>query len=271
MRLETALQMPGARDNELNRGLALEAAGGLAYWQGDVDATQVFYDEALVLARASSDPARLANALYNASFPFSVSQRDLLKARSLLDEALAIYRRLGDDRGYAQCLWALSQAFFRSNENEAAVEPLDEAIHLFRRLGDHFGLGWALFVRGTLALRMHDVATAKARNLEALEIFVEADDLSAPVLVLAGLAAVAREEGDVLRAMRLSGASEAQEAVTGTGLGSLVGTQELWRPSGDLSPEEEAARAEGRAMSLEQAIDYALSADSDQHHLVGRI
>jgi uncharacterized protein YfaA (DUF2138 family) len=105
---------------------------------------------------------------------------------------------------------------------------------------------------------MDDLAMAKWHHLEALKLFADAEDVSAPVLIFSGLAAVAREEGDMLRAARLAGASEAQEAASGAGLGSVVGSREGWRPSGVLPAEQEAARAEGKAMTLQQSIAYAL-------------
>ncbi|HET7339678.1 MAG TPA: adenylate/guanylate cyclase domain-containing protein [Candidatus Dormibacteraeota bacterium] len=270
-RLEAILAMPGARDDRAARARGLEAAGGVAYWQGDLETSGLYYDENLVIARASGEPREIANALYNASFPFQVTQLDVPKAKRLLEEAIPIYRQLGDDRGYAQCLWALGQTYFRGGEDESAIEPIEDAIGMFRRLGDRFGLGWALFVRGILALRLSDTPTAKRCDLEALRIFADAEDHTGPVLVLSSLARVARDEGDAIRAARLAGASESQEAASGAGLGSLVGLREGWRPPPGISAEEDAALEEGRAMTLQQAIDYALSADVENDHLVGRV
>ena len=270
-RLDAILSLTSAHEDPVARALGLEAAGGIAYWQGDMHAAGAFYDENLVLARATQDPRQIANALYNASFAYQITQRDIPKAQGLLEEAVPIYRELADDRGYAQCLWALGQTYFRGNEDAKAIEPLDEAIEIFRRLGNRFGLGWALFVRAILALRLNDTPKAKRYDLEALRIFADAEDHSGPVLVLSSLARVARDEGDNLRAARLAGASEGQEVATGAGLGSLVGAREGWRPPPGMPAEEEAALAEGKAMTLQQAIDYALSADVDQDHLVGRV
>jgi predicted ATPase/class 3 adenylate cyclase len=258
-RLDTILDMPGARNDPSRRALALEAAGGVAYWQGDMDAAAKFYDENLEIARAGGDPHEIARALYNASFPLQVTDRDIPKAQALLEEALPIFQRLGDEAGYAQCLWGVGQAYYRLNNFAMGVEALDRAIALFRRLGDRFGLGWALFVRSALALRMNDSGLARVVGHEALVIFAQANDVSGAVLGLAGLAGVARQEGDLIRAARLAGASEGLEAASGAGLGSIVGPREGWRPEGILSSEEEAARAEGKAMTLQQAIDYGLS------------
>src|SRR5439155_1600479 len=75
---------------------ALEAAGGLAYWQADMESAQRFYDECLELTRTTGDKQALANALYNAAFPNVVNMRESERPRQLLLEALPLFRELGD-------------------------------------------------------------------------------------------------------------------------------------------------------------------------------
>jgi len=259
MRLDAALGMQGARDNDSTRSLALEAAGGIAYWQGDLEAAAVYYDECLRLVRAGGDRRALANALYNDSFPTGVDSRNMPKSLAVLEEALSIYRELQDEAGVAKCLWVLGIFHYRRNELDLAVGSLDDAIALFRPMSDRFSLGWALFVRANVALKQGKVAAAKTYGMEALRIFAGAEDPSGAALLLATLAGVAREEGDLVRAARLSGASEAQEVSSGAGLGSVVNAVEGLR-SGEFATEAEAqARAEGKAMTLQQAIAYALT------------
>ncbi len=263
-RLDAILAIPSSREYPRDRASALEAAGGVAYWQGDIDACQVYYDECLELTRPTGDDRALANALYNDSFPRNVSRTDIPKAQRLLEEALVIFRRLGDDNGVTKCLWAIGQIHSNSGDDVGAIEFIDEAIAGFRRLDDRFGLGWALFLRGMIGLKLDDVPTAASRGTEALRIFAEAKDISGTMLVLDALAEVARREGDTLRAERLAGASAAQEVASGAGLGTVVSTREGWRKVADLSEAENAARAEGQAMTLEQAVAYGLLEDNAQ-------
>ena len=77
--------------------------------------------------------------------------------------------------------------------------------------------------------------------------------------MLESMAEVARRKGTSLRAERLAGAAAAQEATSGAGLGTVVGTREGWRKGAALSDAEAAARADGQAMTLEQAVAYALA------------
>ncbi len=261
-RLDALLAMPATREHPRERARALEAAGGLAYWQGDMDACQAYYDECLDLARAGGDRAEIAKALYNDSFPSNVTTKDVPRALALLKEALPIYRELNDEPGISQCLWAMGQCYYQMDEIDLAKDSIDQAIALFRRLGNQFGLGWGLFTRAVLALQLQDTLTARSTAFEALNIFNAADDVTGKVLGLDCIAELARRDGDNLRGARLAGASEAHEVTTGAGLGTIVGNREGWRSAVATTGAEAAARAEGQAMSLDDAVAYALERDS---------
>ena len=261
MRIEAVLAMPGTREFPVERALALEAAGGIAYWQGDMAYAQVAYDEALTLTREHGDERALANAIYNDSFPAMVVRTDVPRARAALEEALPIFKRLDDEPGIARCLWALGQCLISLNDYPAALKMLGDAIELFRRLDDRFGLGWAYFVRGLLGITLNDLGAAKRDCIEALRIFADANDVTGIVLVLDALAETTRRDGDLVRAARLAGASAVHEVAIGAGLATVVALREGW-PRGEGQTEAEAAaRAEGQAMSLRQAIDYALASE----------
>jgi len=260
-RLEAVLSMPTSRDHVEERATALEAAGGIAYWQGDMPATQIFYDESLALVREGGNPERIANALYNDSFPSNVTGKDIPKARALLEEALPIYRQLGDEPGIAKCLWAIGQSYAQTNDDVLAVQSLDEAASFFRKQGNRFGLGWALFLRGLLAIKVGDLTPGRELAVEALRIFADANDISGVVLVLDAMAEVSFREGDTVTAARLGGAKAAHEVASGAGLTSVVALREGWRSDQALAAAQGAAWAEGQAMTFEQAVAYALKID----------
>ena len=258
-RLDAILAMRGVDSHPIERARALEAAGGVAHWQGDVAAEERFYDECLALARAAGDRGAIANALYNASFPRFLERKNLPEGLALAEEALALYRDLGDDRGMARCLWAIGNVYHQSGEYEKAIPPLDEAIALNRRLDDRFSLGWAMHTRITVAIVKRDPDLARTLTREALEIFGSARDLSGIVLLLDDAASVAKLEGDDKRALRLAGAAASQREASGVNLASVVNVNEgrEWEQTID-TPEEARAWAEGQAMSAEAAIAYAL-------------
>ncbi|HET9410748.1 MAG TPA: adenylate/guanylate cyclase domain-containing protein [Candidatus Dormibacteraeota bacterium] len=263
MRMEALLAMPETKAHPRELAPALEAAGGIEYWSGDLKAAGRYYDECLELARAGGDKRAIANALYNASFPSNVDRSDTPKAVAMLEEALGIFRELDASSGVAQTVWALAQAKITLENHSEAVELLAEAIRLFRSLGNRFGLGWALFVRALLWLRLDDVASARTDSIESLQLFADADDVTGEILVIDSIAEIVRREGNPIRGARLAGAAQAHEVATGAGLNSIVVLREGWkRKQSALNEDEAAAHAAGQAMTLDQAVAYALEPES---------
>ena len=258
-RLTTILAMPQSGRFPDSRARALEAAGGIAYWQGEMPAAIVFYDECLALRRVGDDRRELANAIYNASFPLMVNRSDLPRSQRLLEEALPIYRELADEAGISGCQWAIGNVLYFNRIYEQAISALDEAIALFRKGGNRFGLGWALHTRSLSALRTGDTAGARKFVHEALVLFSEAHDLSGITLLLDDAGEVAMAAGNRTVALQLASAAAAHQAVAGAGLGSILNADEgrsrREYVSGD---EDERTWASGAAMSIEQAVAMAL-------------
>jgi len=242
-----------------NRARALEAAAGIAYWQADMESSQRWYDENLGLVRASGDKRRLADALYNASFPKLVGKTDLGNALTLVEEALAIFRELGDAAGVARSEWAIGNALYFNGRNPEAAVALDEAVELNRRQDNRFGVGWALHTRAMVALKLGDVQKARECTRQGMEIFCEAQDVSGMTIFLDDAASVAEHVGDMPAALMLSAAALASRARTGTDLAGLAGLNDGrdWHASAD-SPEDEMTWAQGQAMTVQDATSFAL-------------
>ena len=259
VRLETILAMPASPQFRAVRARALEAAGGVAYWQGDVRAAQAFYDECLELTRAGGDKKELADAIYNDSFSMMVDRTDLDKSLVLLNEALPLYRELALGLGISRCLWAIANCLYYQDHYEKAIHALDEAIGLFRKLDDQFSLGWALHTRSLAAMKTHDNATARRLVMEALELFADAGDISGVVLLLDDAAAVEGLDGHRGSAIRLAAAAAAHLATSGAGLGTVLNLEEgRYRKEDLIDEDEQRAWAEGQAMTVEQALALAL-------------
>ena len=110
----------------------MEALGGVRWWQADIAAMGAAYREAVELWRAIGDRAEIANALYNYAFTFAVSANPRQDPRladpdgegaRVLDEALGLYRELGDLRGQANVLWAHGQQDATSSWPRTAARP----------------------------------------------------------------------------------------------------------------------------------------------------
>jgi predicted ATPase/class 3 adenylate cyclase len=262
-RLEHLLDLPGAEGPRGVRADALEALGGSRYWMGDIAAAGATYEECLALRRELGDDVAIAGALYNFAFTHALPQyenRDAQLAVQLMEEALEIYRGLDDRGGVGRALWGLANAHYQIDYGRA-LSYAQEALPLFREVGDRFMTAWTLFTTGSVLNRLGRHEEARAPLQESLDLLGEANDTSGIPLTLSELAFVAAARGDGPRAFRLAGAAAAMEAAGGAGLAALSdraeGLAEVRR--GLLEDEEAEERwAEGQAMSVEEAVAYAL-------------
>ncbi|HUG06726.1 MAG TPA: adenylate/guanylate cyclase domain-containing protein [Candidatus Limnocylindria bacterium] len=243
---------------------ALEAAGGITYWMGDMSATERYYGEEYDLAGRLHDEPERAKAAYNLSFVYLFSRTDLARAEALLEEALPIHRKLGDRASIGRAAWALGalygESFERSREDRLKAQRLaHEALEQHRALGNRFDIAWDLHSTGLAALRLDKPDEAVEEWREALDIFVEAGDSSGMVLLLSNFAEHARALGDLEREATLVGAWTAMADRTGVGLASLWGTTEGRTLAKDIPAERRPALERGRAMKTDEAIAYALA------------
>ena len=258
-RMAQILALPTSRAFPNERLAALEAAGGLAYWQADMDDAQRLYDECVEMIRPLGDDRALANALYNAAFPRIVGARALDEGKPMMTEAFELFRQLGDDEGLARTLWGMGLAFYYKGDYSPALPIFEEAGALNRKFDNRFGLAWSLHMLGLSAYALGDIERARKAFTEALQLFEADGDVPGLVFQLDNFAALAEHDGDYMRAARLSGAAFAHQASSGAGLGQLVRDQ-LPRPHRERLPGSEEAKAfsEGQAMTLGQAVAYAL-------------
>lgn len=265
-RTERVLSLPGADGHRDAYIRALEAAGGVTYWQGDMAATERSYTPRLEIARATGDALKVANALYDLSFVYILPDRDPEAAAAMLDEALASFRAAGDRAGVAKTLWVLSSTYFNREEWAKAADVLDEVVGTFRELDNRFGLAWALHSLGVARIRLGAIDQARADLTEGLGLFRDAGDLSGIVLFFYDFAELAAAQGRDDGALRLFGAGEALKDRTGTQLADYLReenkpfTLEVRALLARADPQRRAAlAAEGAALSQEQAIAYAFS------------
>jgi non-specific serine/threonine protein kinase len=135
---------------------------------------------------------------------------------------------------------------------------------LSREVGERQTLCAALYTLATLAQAEGDHEHARDLFEEGLELSAELGNEADVAHCLEGLASIARAEGRIVRAARLWGAEEALLERFEAAVYTYVPDRSLHRSrvvaARALLDEEafEAAWAEGRAMSLEQAIEYAL-------------
>jgi predicted ATPase/class 3 adenylate cyclase len=271
-RLDAIAATDWSRRDPVLRARLLEALGGVAWWQADLAGMAPAYREAAELWRAIGDRRELANALYNYSFVFTVPpDADPKNYKSdptgegleTLNEALAIFRELGDDRGEANVLWGMGNMRYFGNEIDPGSEDMRLALEKFRKVGDRTMEAWTLHMLGGALLRYARLDESRAALREAMRTFYDASDTAGITLSLDDLSAQAVADGDVERAARMWGAARNLVAATGAKLASFVDSAIEFenRPNvqRDLGPERlKELAAEGAAMGLDEIVAYAL-------------
>ena len=261
-RLEGLLERSGPWDPQA-RAKALEGAGGVTYWMGDFARARRWYEECLGIRLELGEPRAIAEAKYNLSFAHGIAPKpiqNLDAAMRLQDEALALFEELGDREGIAKTTWGLATMAYGGEDWDRVAELATSSVEMFRELDNPFGLGWALHLQGLALTVLRRPDQAAASHKEAMGIFLGSDDRSAVALLLADLAILAESVGDVGRAIRLAGAADRVEEEVGTGLlvSDAAVSKRLRGLRGLLPPaESDPLFAEGRAMSMEQALAYA--------------
>jgi len=96
----------------------------------------------------------------------------------LVEEALDIYKDVGDEEGMAWCLNLLGQAstFHRDDLNKG-VEILNESVELFHKLGDEWGVAWSTRYLGQIIDIQGDVNRAVQLQRNALQKFENLGDI----------------------------------------------------------------------------------------------
>jgi predicted ATPase/transcriptional regulator with XRE-family HTH domain len=122
---------------------------------------------------------------------------------ALLDESLALYRTLADQRGIARGLVGLGVGRYFNGDDAAARAPLEEGLALSRTIGYKPGIADALAMLGEVALAQSDYAPAATLLEESLLLYRELGNSYEISSVLNYLGDAAQLQGDYQRATTL--------------------------------------------------------------------
>jgi predicted ATPase/DNA-binding SARP family transcriptional activator len=248
------------RSNRAARAKALRGAFMLAHRQRDVETAKANAEESLALCRVLEDQAGIARSTAYLGL-VATAEGDYERAGSLFERASALAREIGDR-------WTLALAV--SNQGDLALNQGDyaragalceESLGLQRELGDKRGIAISLSNLAYAALYQGRHPEALAPLQEGLVLAQELGDRDGIAYRLEGLAVVAASADKAERAARLLGGADAVFEAIGADLDPAE--RDLHeRTVADLRVRlgEEtfaAAWAEGRAMSLGEAVAYA--------------
>jgi predicted ATPase/class 3 adenylate cyclase/Tfp pilus assembly protein PilF len=247
------------------RGMAssLNNLGNVTCEQGDHSAARALHEESLAIRRELGDRRGIATSLGNLGI-VACDQGDFASARALHEECLAIRRELGDRGRIANSLHNLGLVAYYQGDYPAARSLYEECLAIWREMGYRFGIAVSLSNLGNLVFGQGDYPAAGVLHQEGLVIRRELGDRRGIAYSLEGLATVMAAHGSSLRAARIWGAAERLREE----IGSPLPPNE--RPH--YGPRVAAARAalgddaafdrawqQGRALTLEQAIELALA------------
>jgi predicted ATPase/class 3 adenylate cyclase len=265
-RVEELLALPGAQTRDAVRTRALGALGSLAYWQGDYEPMRVAYTEAAAIAREVGDRRLLSYALFNLSF-VPLVQQDLDAHEELLRQTLELAADT-DPALTAQGLVSRGFLEIMRGNPAGAIEPTERALALQRQMGSLTFVAQNLIGLAGAKLLTGDAAGAWAHVRDAFAIVIEVGSPMMMATMMLPLAVMAKEEGRHRRVATLLGASARLREEVGGGPPQFVVLPFFGDPEADarqaLGDEEyEEARAEGYAMSFDEAVAFALE-ESDR-------
>ena len=252
-------------DNSLQilRARALSTAGELAWLQGDYNAAQAHFDNALGTARELGDKGVMimADALGNLGIVLS-RQGNHRQAAAYHSQALDLYQRMDNKLRVADALHDTGVATQRADDYECGAELLRQALAIRWEFGDAGAATHSLVHLGFGDYKQGNHASARAYFREALEVLRELGDKFVISECLEGLAYVATVEEDAERAAWLFGAAEALRRATGISVyphDAASHESAIIKARARLDDEAwHKAWTRGQDMSMEQAIAYAL-------------
>lgn len=241
--LQKALTNRGPATIEI-QAKALNAAGWLAYRQGDLAQAQPLHEEAQRLAEQAAAEEALVDALQHLAviamdrgdYPMAQQQLEtsltlarrlayqsgiaraltrlgalawdldrIEEARTYRQEALQIEQRLGNQVNIASSFLGLADADRFLGDIAVAHRHYDASLQISRALGHQGLIGAALKGLGMLAFKQGAYAEAQRYGAEALQIFRDVGDKAHIGFALCNLGDVARQAGEPNRALAYYG------------------------------------------------------------------
>ncbi len=217
-------------------------------------------EEAVTLAREAGDDFVLAIALNNLGGVLAILGENE-QAAEYLEESLELRRRIGDLSRIALSLGNVADmALLQGKTNKAAI-MFAEAAEIATAIGDKRHVSFALGGLGRVAYREERWEEADTLMRESLRLAQELGMKSFAVFDILYLAGIAAATGDTARAIPLAATAAFHLPVLAPYEADNPDYQDIVaRVKAACDPQTwEQASAEGRAMTLDEAADYALS------------
>jgi predicted ATPase/class 3 adenylate cyclase len=238
-----------------------ERLGGITGMRRQDAHSLAYLEESVALFRAIGNQRGAAWSLAGLGFHWQL-MGDTTAAGRLLEESVAIGRKIGDTSVTAFALHMLAQVRERQGDLITARVYEEESLAIWRGQRDPRNMAFTIVVLGRLALAQGHNAAARALWNEGLPIAAKVQDPWCIGCFLGSFVALAAAEHQPVRALRLAAATDTVFQMVGTPLplatGDLVERGRAQAMQAVDAVTQARARAEGQAMTVEQAVAYAL-------------
>jgi predicted ATPase/DNA-binding CsgD family transcriptional regulator len=260
--LESAVSRGGGAPARA-RAKALSGAGWLANFQGEYGTAKALIEEGLALYRELGDKEGVALSIVMLGSVAVMGQRDDIPVEALIEEGALLRPEVEDRRTVAGLLDIEGGVALARGDLEQAVELWEETLALYREVDDVLGIVACHTNLGLVRLAQGDYERSTVLLRESVRLAWELDHKPFFQYSVIGLGGVAASLGWPVRAARLWGAAEGMSEAYGTHLlnagRSLIDYDgRLAEARSQLEEAFHAAWAEGKAMSIERVIEYAL-------------
>ena len=252
----------GPFSDELQARL-LAIYGGLIWLAGDFEEGGRHVREATELFRKLGDERGVALMLPRLAQDANLAG-DRAGARALCEEALSVGREIGFEKPIAEALLILAYLEMDDGRLDEAMRLADEAAAHAAAIGWRWWEVSALLRAAECAVRLRGPLEDGGRVRRGLAAAYEIGDRQHTVYLLALLAWAAAAAADAERAGRLWGAIEAETERGPIGQWEAEREEYALHLAAVSGPAFDHGVADGRAMTLEQTVEYGLSVDSPE-------
>jgi predicted ATPase len=266
--LEEGVQLFRKAGDEAGLAEALDNLGIAAAFSGELEKAKPLFEESLALYRGAANGWGVGEVLNNLANVARIQDKDDTSL-ALYEESLATRRKVGDKRGIAMSLLNMGAVWVTRGEYERAAKLTEDSLVLYRELGDKATVVENLANLGELELERGNLKQAERHLREGLILSKIAGHRMPMLYSLLGFGRLVEKRGELLRSARLFGFMiEAPEA---TFFHHLMNPSEKARLESSIATVRsrlgevawEEAYGEGRSMTLDEAVSYALEEDAE--------
>ncbi len=270
--LEASIAIFRQLNNKEGLARSLFWHGHATMQQRDYEQARASAEECILLSREIGMTTHIGSASLTLG-RVAVGEEDYATAQSFYEDSLRIFKEMEDKPGVAIGLDLLGSLAYRQAHYQQAKTSLEKSLLIWQELGNRMSEAWVSYILGYIAIHQKQGQQAASYLNKSLLIYQERNKLTGIARCFLGLAEVASLDKETDRAAQLFGIAEAYLEVSQVKLGNAI--NDLFDHIAAISHVEyeqlvaavraeldeasfEIAYAKGQAMSLEEAVAYAL-------------